>query len=163
MVRENFGHIYTHNSVHRSIWILTCSAIARSLAASVAASSTNAAIVVEEEIAESKSAGGGGNVKWSSAKDTLKITYELSQSSMDYNDIVLSYAILNIYLACYIRRHILGLFACDGFLINLLLWAWCKRTCWIRWVFHSLHWRCRVRFLRHLFYDVNGRNKHIRI
>ena len=48
----------------------------------MAASSTNAAIVVEEEIAESKSAGGGGNVKWSSAKDTLKITYELSQSSM---------------------------------------------------------------------------------
>ena len=60
MVMENFGSIYP---LHQSIEILTCSAIARSLAASVAASSTNAAIVVEEEIAESKSAGGGGNVK----------------------------------------------------------------------------------------------------
>ena len=59
----------------------------------MAASSTNAAIVVEEEIAESKSAGGGGNVKWSSAKDTLKIAYGLSQSSRDYKHDVLSYAI----------------------------------------------------------------------
>ena len=48
----------------------TCSAIARSFAASVASSSSTAAIVVEEEMAESISTGGGGNVRCSSANDT---------------------------------------------------------------------------------------------
>ena len=50
----------------------TCSAIARSFAASVASSSKTAAIVVDEEMAESRSIGGGGNVSCSSAKDTWK-------------------------------------------------------------------------------------------
>ena len=54
----------------------TCSAIAKSFAASVAASSRAVAIVVEDEIAESKSIGGGGNVKCSSAKVTYVIKHK---------------------------------------------------------------------------------------
>ena len=54
----------------------TCSAMARSFAASVASSSKTAAMVVDEEMAESRSIGGGGNVRCSSAKDTWNQVYE---------------------------------------------------------------------------------------
>ena len=56
----------------KSMEVPTWSAIARSLAASVAASSNTAVIVVEEEIAESNSTGGGGNASCSSAKETYR-------------------------------------------------------------------------------------------
>ena len=73
MKHNSSAIVYFHNSSYASSFCkneITCSAIAKSFAASVASSSNTAAIVVEEEMAESRSTGGGGNFRWSSANDT---------------------------------------------------------------------------------------------